>query len=418
MGRFARVLCAFAGLVAASPVAFSQTSAPTSDGGDQLSEITVTAEKRAEPEQKTPISMSVFTAEEITKKGIVDFQTLAAQEPSLSFTQAGSEGSYLTIRGVSSHDVTEIGDPAVPVVVDGFTTIRPYTLTSVLYDVDRIEVLRGPQGTLYGRSATGGLINVSTKRPDNSFSVGGYVETGDFSMINTFGWLNIPLNNTFQVRVSATSRRHDGYVNAPSSDGVEGQRGDDEDSRSARFQLAFSPNDVFNGWLMYQITHIGGAGFVNKFIPFIPAAPTGNMYHGQIGVGSVSSFPLYGSASQDIDDKVVKWQFVYSGLPAGISITAIGGYDNLEFKHHAPAPTILGVPLTTALEGEQNEFPKTINQEIRVASDSAGPFIWQAGLYYFQERSTNLHSSATESPNSAAAQTLFDFLFPLVETKS
>ena len=401
-------------------------SAPDANAPVELAEVVVTAEKRVSSEQKTAISMSVISAADIAQKGIVDLQTLSANDTSINFSAGGSEGGYLTVRGVSSHDVTEIGDPAVPVVVDGFTMIRPYTLTTSLYDLERIEVLRGPQGTLYGRNAIGGLVNVITKRPEKELSVGARVELGNYSTQNATAFLNVPLNDLFQIRISGSWRKHDGYRNNVASNGFPATRGDDEDSRSVRAQLAFTPSEAFQGLLTFQATQIGGVGPVSKYLPFVTnpdlAGHPNDIDHRKPAIGSFRTFPLYGPPySQSIDDKVTKLQLTYSGLPDGISLTYLGGYSNLQYHHVSVSPTIfsfLGYDLATPSAGYQNEFPKTLNQELRIASDSSGPFVWQTGVYYFEERSTNLRNSAVVNPYAANETTLFLFTFPLVQTRS
>jgi iron complex outermembrane receptor protein len=149
-----------ASLVPALP-ALAQAEVEATKSG-ALEEVIVTAQKREESVQTTPISISVFNSDQIVNRGITDLQNLAKADTSLQFSNGGNEG-WLTLRGVSSHDVTEIGDPTVPVAIDEFFTNRPQGLNASLYDIQRIEVLRGPQGTLYGRNATGGVVNITNK---------------------------------------------------------------------------------------------------------------------------------------------------------------------------------------------------------------------------------------------------------------
>jgi iron complex outermembrane receptor protein len=396
---------------------------PAAEAG-QLAEVVVTAEKRVESAQKTAISMSVISAEEILRKGITDFATLATNDTSVNYSSQG----FLTVRGISSHDTTEIGDPAVPVVIDGFTTIRPYTLTTSLYDVQRIEVLRGPQGTLYGRNAEGGLVSIISRKPTADFGVGGSAELGNFNTNNFTAWINMPVNAMLRLRVSGSSRRHDGYRNIVPSNGVPAYRGDDEDSHSLRFQADFTPFDNFDAWFLFQSTQLGGTGQASKkilFNPGITPAPTPDnpnpvpdISHDRPDLGDTRNFPQYAPMSQDVDDKVYKWQLSYSALPFNTSLTYLGGYDNLQWHRVRPFPTLLGVNISVPTVFIQNEFPKTTNHEVRLASDSSGPFVWQTGLYYFEERSTNLNSYGQTDPFSTQAANLLSFSFPLVDTKS
>jgi iron complex outermembrane receptor protein len=396
----------------------AEPAAPAAEGG--LAEVVVTAEKRVESEQKTPISMNVISAAEIAQKGISDFATLATNDTSVNFSSNGAEG-YLTVRGVSSHDTTEIGDPAVPIVIDGFTTIRPYTLTTSLYDLQRIEVLRGPQGTLYGRNAEGGLVNVISQKPTKEFGAGGSAELGNFNTNNFTGYLNLPVFDNLQLRVSGSSRRHDGYRTITSADGVPEYKADDEDSHSLRVQANYTPFDNFDAWFLFQSTQLGGAGFASENILFNyqnPADPNSDIIHNRPNLGDPRRFPLYGQLSQDIDDKVYKWQFAYSALPWNTTLTYLGGYDNVQWHHSSPIPTLLGADIGTPTVFIQNEYPKTTNHELRLTSDTSGPFLWQAGLYYFEERSTNLNSYGQTNPGGPDAANLLSFFFPLVDTKS
>ena len=124
-----------------------QAAAPAAAGsGDALDEVIVTAERHEESAQKTAISMSVYSAAQISEAGVHDVQSLASIDPSINFTASAGAG-YVAMRGVASTDLTEIGDPAVSIARDGFFTNRSYSVFSSFYDVARIEVLKGPQGT-------------------------------------------------------------------------------------------------------------------------------------------------------------------------------------------------------------------------------------------------------------------------------
>jgi iron complex outermembrane receptor protein len=423
----AAVVLALWGVQAGAQTENSEAPAAPAEGG--LAEVVVTAEKRVESEQKTPISMNVISAAEIAQKGISDFASLATNDTSVNFSSNGSEG-YLTVRGVSSHDTTEIGDPAVPVVIDGFTTIRPYTLTTSLYDLQRIEVLRGPQGTLYGRNAEGGLVNVISQKPTKEFGVGGSAELGNFNTNNFTGYLNLPVFDNLQLRVSGSSRRHDGYRTITAADAVPEYKADDEDSHSLRVQANYTPFDNFDAWFLFQSTQLGGAGYASENLLFnpgpvvTPPCPVYNptclqdISHDRPNLGDPRRFPLYAQLSQNIDDKVYKWQFTYSALPFGTTVTYLGGYDNVQWHHQTPIPTLLGATIDQPTVFVQNEFPKTTNHELRFTSDTRGPVLWQAGLYYFEERSTNLNSYGQTNPGSETAANLLSFFFPLVDTKS
>jgi iron complex outermembrane receptor protein len=381
-----------------------------------LEEVVVTAQKRAESAQTTPISMSVYTSEDLIRKGVTDIQSLSTADTSLNYSNGGSEG-FIAIRGILSKDVTEIGDPTVPVGQDWFFTNRPAQLINSLYDIERVEVLRGPQGTLYGRNATGGVVNIVTAKPGKEFAASANIEFGSFNAMNAGGMLNLPLSERMQLRGAFASRKHDGYRDITGAIGNISREGDDDDTRSARVQLAFQPNDSTDMLLSFQRTRIGGVGTVALNIPFVanPMIP-GDIIHALPAIPDSESFSLGGPTRLDISDTTVRGELGIS-LPADLRLTYIGGYSDFEWHQWLPTPGFLSPPgvINSFL---QNEYPKTQSHEIRLASADDKKFTWQIGAYYFQERSTNLYAAAVSDPGSSVEVELAAFRFPLTEATS
>lgn len=168
----------------------------------ELEVITVSAERVTSDAQKTATALSVYNGSELASKGVTSAESLATVDPSVNFTKNNGV-PYIAIRGIASTDTTEIGDPSVPVSRDGFFTNRPYALQLGMYDLDRIEVLKGPQGTLNGRNSTGGLLNVFVKRPGFE---DGYIsaEIGNYSARNAEFGIDWRLTDTIQTRFSGT----------------------------------------------------------------------------------------------------------------------------------------------------------------------------------------------------------------------
>jgi iron complex outermembrane receptor protein len=383
---------------------------------DALEEITVTAEKREESAQKTPVSMNVYSATEIVQKGVVDIQTLSQTDTSLMFNRNGGEAA-LTVRGITTNNTTEIGNPAVPVGVDNFFVNRAAALDTTLFDVQRIEVLLGPQGTLYGRSATAGLVNITTAKPTKDLAAAASLEYGNYNALNVDGMLNIPVNDWLQLRGAITARRHDGYrVSTYELLGAQPDRGDDADSHAGRVTAAFEPSDVFHGWVSYQLSDEGGAGPVLHTVLFNYLSPGGDVSHARPDLGDPNAFPIYGTPWQRISDKVAKWNFEYDGLPAGITASYFGGYDTLSWRHSTSSISFFSFLSTTPnlflpiRPFVQSEAPITQNHEIRLASAPTGFLTWQAGLYYFKEKN-NLSSAGIVDPGSLTAQELLSFQY-------
>jgi iron complex outermembrane recepter protein len=158
-------------LSAGSAAAQQATVQPVQPG--QLEEIVVTARKQEERLQTTPISVSAFSSAMLEKQNIMTVERISNFAPNVEITQAAGTGSAaeVYIRGIGQADYELYIDPPVSMYIDGVLIARPVGVLTDLVDLERIEVLRGPQGTLFGRNTTGGAINVFTKAPDNDFGI-------------------------------------------------------------------------------------------------------------------------------------------------------------------------------------------------------------------------------------------------------
>jgi iron complex outermembrane receptor protein len=357
---------------AANPSAASAADAD----GEALQEIVVTAQHKEENVQSTPIAMSVYTGDAVKQNNIVDIASLAAFAPDVNFST--SEGSAIvTVRGISSLDITENGDPAVAVDIDGFYVNRPYGLNAALYDIDRIEVLRGPQGTLNGRNAVGGAINIITAQPTDKFQAYTSVSYGNYNALTVQGMVNLPLSDVVQLRASFLSDSHDGYRhNAPQPDA------DDADNKSGRLELAFEPLENFRGLVTVQFTKEGGYGDSLQNIPYLYSA-TGSLVNTLPPGVNPHTFPLATEPFLNMTDRLTRFNFSYD--LGSVLLTALGGYDHMEWHHASDESSTDNVPVVNTFV--QNEYPNTFNGELRAASKTDSPLQWQVGTFYFRENS-------------------------------
>lgn len=386
-----RVRLVFVGAFGACVLPSSSAWAAENDpAAQQLTPIIVKAERQLAPEQRTPIAMSVYGDAFIESTGVSDIKSLATIAPDLNYAQVQTVVPVLTIRGISSRDTTEIGDPSVVVVADGSSNNRPYALSGTLYDLDHISVLRGPQGTLYGRNAVGGIVDIVTAKPSKILEGRASIDLGNYAARNFDAMVNVPVNDVLQFRVAAISRRHDGYVNnAPQDDG------DDEDTRSGRVSVALEPTSHLRMLFTAQQTTLKGVGPVSLDIPYIYDA-NGNLSHDKPPFPADPRTFTYATAqSQSIEDTVARWSIAYD-FP-GVELSYTGSYDNLTWRHAADSSPSVADPVSY----RQNEFPKTQTHEVRVSSLGDGRWSWQAGVSYFHE-SSSLYS-ANESPFDGGA---------------
>jgi len=155
-----------------------------------LEEIVVTAERRAESLQDTPIAVTAFTGDMVDQASITNIDDVALLTPNFKITNFNIAEPQLYIRGVGSTNDSAGADPAVAVFVDDVYMGRPSAVSTDLYDLERIEVLRGPQGTLYGRNSAGGTLNIFTKKPQQEFESKVGVTVGTDSLFNIRGYVN------------------------------------------------------------------------------------------------------------------------------------------------------------------------------------------------------------------------------------
>lgn len=183
-----------------------------------LTEIVVTATKRAEALGKTPLAVSALTQEQLSEQHVEATKDLTHNVPNLSLAANGiGDAIVINLRGIQSSNIFPDGDPAVAVYVDGVNIPRTQGLNGDLYDLARVEVLRGPQGTLYGRNATAGSINIVTAPPTQTLE--GHAETsyGNYDDFSLRGIINVPASDTLALRAVATVHRNDGYFDNQNS---------------------------------------------------------------------------------------------------------------------------------------------------------------------------------------------------------
>ena len=207
------VLCASTSAFVCSGQALAQ-EAPVSVSQEQSDEILVTARRVEERAQDVPISITAISAKDVRELNIRDVSDITSMAPNLIFQNVSNSVSALavTMRGVTpNNDVTLATDQPVGIYVDDFNIPRPFGIRSALIDVDRIEVLRGPQGTLFGRNTTGGAISIHTADPTNELEGNVSLAYGNYDLLRLTGVLNVPLSNAVQFRGVFQRATRDGY---------------------------------------------------------------------------------------------------------------------------------------------------------------------------------------------------------------
>ena len=248
IGRHGLLLGASLTALLGIPAAFAQDARPTaSPTADVVDDIIVSAQRRDQNKQDVPVTVTVLGGTLIEEARIQTVQDIVARTPGLQFDAYPSSEPRLSVRGVSSSDRGAAGDPSSAVFVDEVYYGRPAAINFDSFDLQRIEVLKGPQGTLFGRNVVGGAVNIVTNRPDlNRFDAAVEGSLGNYNQRDLAGLINIAFaDGKAAVRIGAGIHQHDGYVDRI-VDGVKEGEVDDQDSQSARIQLRLAPTAGFN----------------------------------------------------------------------------------------------------------------------------------------------------------------------------
>jgi len=275
-----------AGTVAAQE-APAQQEPPKS--ADPIEQIVITAERRESTVQDTAVAISAFDAEAMKRQGIVGPADLHLHVPGFFFTEGGGNSpiTQIAIRGVGNENVTSGGDPGVAFHFDGVYIGRPTAAAAQFFDLERVEVLRGPQGTLYGRNATGGSINVVSQKPTEDWDWLAEFGYGKYSQLRARFAGGGPITDWLKFRVALVHESHDAFLKNVADDSFcsDGKCNDidEQDVFGSRVQLLFEPTDTTDILFTMQFQEDTGAAgqYRNDSNTFLtsPLPPPSNKRH-------------------------------------------------------------------------------------------------------------------------------------------
>ncbi|QYC10187.1 TonB-dependent receptor [Brevundimonas nasdae] len=231
-------LLAGTAFAAMSSGAWAQTAAPQAEA-TAVEDIVVTARRTSESAQRTPLALTAFSGETLARTGAQQVTDLQGAVPNLNLVQGrgSSNATNIYIRGVGQPDALQTFDPAVGVYVDDVYYSRIRGTQFDLLDLERVEVLRGPQGTLYGKNTIGGALKLVSRRPGQDFRARASAAYGDYDMIDVQGSVSGPITDTLALGLSALHSERGGYVTDPAT----GAEYNDKNSTAARASLAWDP---------------------------------------------------------------------------------------------------------------------------------------------------------------------------------
>jgi outer membrane receptor protein involved in Fe transport len=224
-------------------------AAPEGGADGTVQALIVTAQKREENIQDVPIAMSAFTQEDLTKSQVTGGPDLMTQVPNFTFTKTNFTGYSIQIRGIGTQAISATTDAAVAVAENNTPFIRNRFFEQEFYDLQRVEVLRGPQGTLYGRNATAGVVNIITAKPSFHYEAKLSADVGNYNSTRFEGMINLPLvDDKVALRLAGAWTKRDGY----DTNEVTGNRIDGRNLWSTRATLRFEPTDTIHANLIWE----------------------------------------------------------------------------------------------------------------------------------------------------------------------
>jgi len=223
-------------------------AAPAFAQDTTVGEIVVTAQKREEAIQDVPIAVSAFSQDSLEKAKIDGGPNLVLAIPNVNFSKGNFTGYNFQIRGVGAKLIASSGDAGTGIHLNNAPLTANNLFESEFFDVERVEVLRGPQGTLYGRNATGGVVNIITAKPTDDFDALIRAEVGNYDSRKLRGMVNVPLGDMFAVRFAGSLLQRSGFGDNLTT----GNDVDDRDLWNTRLTLAFNPSDTFRTSLMWD----------------------------------------------------------------------------------------------------------------------------------------------------------------------
>ena len=347
-----------------------------------LDEIIVTAEKREQNLQDVPAAISALDSEALKIRGIQTVQDLQFSVPGLTIGETTFGSAQVTIRGVGTENINAGGDPGVPLHIDGHYIQFPGYMLQDFLDVARVEVQRGPQGTLYGRNAVGGNINIITNGPSDHFEGELSVDVGNYNKRQITGVISGPLTDHLSGRFAFADEKRDGFVEniSPLAQNEE-LLGSNYTSIRASLQYALTDN--------IEIL-LSGYHYADESITWVQRLvseyPNSGFYTGL-------SLPANISA---IDPQKIRADFDYEGSEdaEGVSLDINLDFNKISFKSltaYNDAERAVGQDLDGSDIGifDQRSVlgSKTITQEFQLLSNDDKDLKWIAGLFYFEEKS-------------------------------
>jgi iron complex outermembrane receptor protein len=356
------------------------------DGG--IEAVVVSARLRKENQQDVPVPLQAISGDVLERDNTDVLTSLQQKAPSITITQSNPRQTSISIRGIGLTQSNDGQDASTGIFIDGVYQARPGQAAFDFEDIGQVEVLRGPQGTLFGRNTTTGALNISTKAPEFNYGVGAEADAGNFGLLQAKAWITDAITDDLAFRLSAWSSRRDGFVR----DTTNGLSYGGRNNVGVRAQLLYQPAQDFRYRVIYSYEQQDFAG-IPQTITGLTVAKAGALgFYDRLNIASPGYVPPSNPYAHATDFNAYFNNYGYKhSLTGEGDLTLDGGYtltsiSNFTYWRYNP----YNDQDYTKLDGiPQFGSPNTnvqYSQEFRIASPSEQPLEWVAGAIYFHSR--------------------------------
>lgn len=344
-----------------------------------IEEVIVTAQKRAESLQDVPIAISAFDQNALKEAGIEGIDNVAQFTPGFAMSSYNKSTPQPYIRGIGTNTSGAGDDASVAMFIDEVYISRAGAYDSNLFDLERVEVLRGPQGTLYGKNVVGGAINITTRKPNTEeLEASVRVDLGNYDKRGIQAFVTGPLTDSVAAKLSYSQLERDGFVRNT----VTGNDLRNEDSKSARAGLVWDVSEQLSISWNVDASKVreSGAGRVLLGEPLLGIAALSP----SLGLRDKTDTNNDGYTNRDVwgSSLKIEWQQDYG---TWTSVTGLRSSDYEFLDDLVPALDLVSGANLNYLTNYSEEDEQQFSQEIRLASNGDSPLEWTAGLYYFND---------------------------------
>lgn len=397
VSMFAIAASSSAAVAQTAPAAPEPATQAQPDSGANIEDIIVTATKRAQGLQDTPVAVTPISEAKFQSLNVVAVSDIAQIAPSINFIAAPSpQSSQFVIRGVGTFASNDALEQSVGVVIDGIPMARLAGSLTDTVDVGQVQVLRGPQGTLFGKNATAGVISIDYQNANFEPSVSGRLVAGTYAELRGQATVNAPLSKAAALRLTGWYSRRDGYIKAPNQN--DGDLGDFV-NRGVRAKLAVLPTSDWRIDVTGEYARNWVDGSIQTIRGYLPVARDLVIQQVDLSQGVVAGPDNRRTAKEFPEDGVTEqWRGVVNSTASfgTIDLTTILGYV------HTKTDNIMDFDFTdsrTFAQGSVTHYASDIDQftgEMRLSNNDKGPLKYTVGLFYYkfdetaQQNATNL----------------------------